>query len=462
MVVTLIAAFLASAAFAPVGLWYLGLIGYALILRKTTDSSKCIWYFFIFGFTYNAIVLHWSGKYVGAFPWLLLSLLQALFYLPVGFIAKHLGNIWWSVFALLTMELLRSNFPFCGFGWTRIAFSQVDSPVLPIVSYGGVLALSAVTLICAVLLTRFNLPALVALALISSGLFLLPANPQGSASIKLLSIQGNTPSVGLDFNSRAKAVFNLHRDATYKFANAKYDAIIWPENAIDIDPASYPEVARDIKELIYRTKAPLVAGVVLTRNGSPANASVLYDLNGQAASTYIKRGLTPFGEYMPLRKIAELVSPYAKSVNDFKAGKELRTHTIANSRVGPIICYEIINDKLVRQMAQASKALIVQTNSATFSGTAESRQQLAITRIRAVENSRSIMSVSTIGISAFIDNNGRVVSQTKENVQSALAGDMELNGYATWSSRLGNSTNILVLAFIGLLALRRSRKVSYR
>jgi apolipoprotein N-acyltransferase len=109
-------------------------------------------------------------------------------------------------------------------------------------------------------------------------------------------------------------------------------------------------------------------------------------------------------------------------------------------------------------MAEKSDGLIVQTNSATFSGTAESRQQLAITRIRAVENSREILSVSTIGISAFIDNNGRVVSQTDENVQSAIVGDLNLNHYQTLSNRLGYLANLYVFAIIFLLAWRRSKR----
>ena len=87
-------------------------------------------------------------------------------------------------------------------------------------------------------------------------------------------------------------------------------------------------------------------------------------------------------------------------------------------------------------MALNSQALIVQTNSATFSNTAQSAQQLAITRIRAVEHSRYILSVSTIGISAFIDNNGRVLSQTPENIKSFLVGDLELNSKETFINRL--------------------------
>jgi apolipoprotein N-acyltransferase len=361
---------------------------------------------------------------------------------------------------LLTEEV-RANFPFGGFGWTRIAFSQVESPALPIVSYGGVLALSALTLMIAALLTRLSLSNLIKLASISIFVAVIPANPQGSGSVNLLAVQGNTPSVGLDFNSRAKAVFDLHRDATYRFATQKYDAIVWPENAIDIDPGNYPEVAADIRDLTGKLQIPLVAGVVLNQKGDPANASVMYDVAGDAVSTYIKRGLTPFGEYMPLRKIAEFVSPYAKSVNDFQAGTTLQTHQIAGAAIGPIICYEIINNHLVAQMAENSAALIVQTNSATFAGTAESRQQLAITRIRAVENSRDILSVSTIGISAFIDNNGRVVSQTAENLQAPLAGHLQLNRHTTLANNLGNWAPVIVLIIISIFALGRTRKRRY-
>ena len=112
------------------------------------------------------------------------------------------------------------------------------------------------------------------------------------------------------------------------------------------------------------------------------------------------------------------------------------THEVAGVQLGPIICYEIILDDLVRDMAKNSQALIVQTNSATFAGTAESAQQLAITRIRAVEHSRAILSVSTVGISAFIDNNGRVLSQTGENTQESLAGSLVLNNYRTLINRI--------------------------
>jgi apolipoprotein N-acyltransferase len=286
---------------------------------------------------------------------------------------------------------------------------------------------------------------------------LLPNNPTSSEKISLMAIQGNTPSVGLEFNSRAKAVFYLHRDTTRELVKQKYDAVVWPENAIDIDPRNYPEVQADIKTLVQELDTPLVAGVVLTESGSPANASVMYNSSGQVQSAYIKRYLTPFGEYMPLRKIAEFVSPYAKSVNDFKPGNTFVPHVIAGKKIAPIICYEIINDGLVRENAKGAGALIVQTNSATFANTPESSQQLAITRIRAVEHSREILSVSTVGISAFIDNNGAVISQTAENISTSLSGNLRISNHQTLSDRLGGVAPLLVLLTSLILAIR-SRK----
>ena len=430
------AAFLVSAAFEPIGIWYLAVIGLALYLQKLRGSSRPLLHSLAFGFILNAIVLYWSGKYVGPIPWLLLSALQAFFYLPVGWVYRRTHRLLWSALALLAMEEIRSRFPFGGFGWTRIAFSQVDSPALPIVALGGVIALSAFTLAIALLLVHLRGKTLAAILSLFVIALLLPANPQGSGEVNLIAVQGNTPEVGLGFNSRAKAVFDLHRDVTRRVTADQYDAIIWPENAIDIDPRLFPEVQADIAALTGDLSTPIIAGVVQRAANGPQNASILFGEDGIRESVYIKRGLTPFGEYIPLRGLAELVSPLAKKVNDFIPGSKRVTHTVAGVELGPIICYEIILDDLVRDMAKNSQVLIVQTNSATFAGTAESAQQLAITRIRAVEHSRAILSVSTVGISAFIDNNGRVLSQTGENTQESLAGYLALNNYRTLINRI--------------------------
>lgn len=431
MVTILLAALLASAAFEPIGIWFFAILGFALFFRKLMKNRRPILSSFVFGFVLNALVLYWTGKYVGVLPWFFLAILQGLFYIPVGLIYRKYRSIWLSGLTLLIMEEIRSRFPFGGFGWTRIAFSQVDSPALQIVSMGGVIALSAFTVVVSILLARINLKRALLIAIMFLCAFLIPNNPQGSGSIKLLAIQGNTPEVGLEFNSRARAVFALHVKATREFAKGKFEAVIWPENAIDIDPKINPVVATEIASLTNELDVPLLAGTVIQSQGKPQNASILYSKEGVAQSSYVKRGLTPFGEYIPLRALSEFLSPFAERVVDFIPGDRRVVHEISGKILGPIICYEIIHDDLVRDMAKNSEALIVQTNSATFANTAQSAQQLAITRIRAVEHSRYILSVSTIGISAFIDNNGKVIDRTMENKKASLNGELILSKYVT-------------------------------
>ena len=69
----------------------------------------------------------------------------------------------------------------------------------------------------------------------------------------------------------------------------------------------------------------------------------------------------------------------------------------------PTICFEVAYDDLMRDSVRAAgddpSLLVVQTNNATFGYTDESEQQFAISRIRAIEHGRSVVHVSTVGVS---------------------------------------------------------------
>jgi apolipoprotein N-acyltransferase len=92
---------------------------------------------------------------------------------------------------------------------------------------------------------------------------------------------------------------------------------------------------------------------------------------------------------------------------------------------------------------------VVQTNSATFANTAQSAQQLAITRIRSIEHARYAVSVSTVGISAIIDTNGVILKSTKESVAASINSSVALNATRTLYDRIGEFAWVLVL-LIGL------------
>lgn len=280
-----------------------------------------------------------------------------------------------------------------------------------------------------------------------------------TGKISYAGIQGNTPSVGIGFNDRAQAVFNLHVSTTMDLISGQPDVIIWPENSIDVDPYINSDVLSAIESVTVKFSAPLIAGAVTRNTGQLENVSIMYNVGGEVVSVYSKQYLTPFGEYIPLRGIARIVSQYVDNVSDFSSGKSVDLHNINSMNIAPVICYELLSDSLVRNAAQKSEALVVQTNSATFSGTSESAQQLAITRVRAVENAREIVSISTIGISAHIDINGNVLSRTDENVQAILEGDLQGVSNTTLASRLGTLAMPLTLVLsLFPLIMRRIRR----
>ena len=457
--VAALAGVLFAFSFEPVGLWFLAPLSYALFLRICQRGEHLYRRAFLFGFISSAITLWWAGKYVGLVPLAFLALLHGLFYLPLGLLGRYTKNILWFVPALLVIEEVRSFFPFGGFSWMRIGFSQADSPYASVVSIGGALLLSAWVLAISSMIVKFQKKLVFPLLLI----ILLPMFLNNSYSsqerISFIGIQGNTPSVGLTFNDRAEAVFNLHLDETEKVAVDSADVVIWPENAIDVDPFANTRVRESIESLTSMLKTPLITGAITRKSGQLENVSLMYSESGEVVSYYSKQYLTPFGEYMPLRPIARVISPYVDDVIDFHVGERVENHVVKGITLAPVICYELLSDSLVQNSAKKSEALVVQTNSATFANTSESAQQLNITRLRALENAREIASISTIGISAHIGINGEVLSKTPENVSAQLSGDLRSNSALTLANRLGGFAPGLVILFSMLfpLLLRKIR-----
>jgi len=97
----------------------------------------------------------------------------------------------------------------------------------------------------------------------------------------------------------------------------------------------------------------------------------------------------------------------------------------------------------------------VQTNNATFGYTDESEQQLAISRVRAVEHGRSIVHVSTVGVSALITPDGTAHQRTALFTSALLAGDLPLRTAATVADRVGGWPEYLACGAVLLLLLRR-------
>jgi apolipoprotein N-acyltransferase len=426
---------LLSFAYEPVGKWWIAPIAIAVHMYALNKSTRKLLSVLVFAFTFNAIALHWSSTFVGALPWIILALGLALFYLPLALVSRW-GMTTYPLMFLL-MEEIRNYFPFGGFGWLRLAYSQPDAIYSQIAAVGGSAALSAIVLLISLFLFFLGQRRVTFIPLIPFLFLFIPVQLQVMGTSSVLMIQGNVPEYGLDFNSRAKAVFNNHLDLTQKELKKddKVDFILWPENSVDVDP--FTNI--DVSEALNSIEKPLIIGAVLGKGEKLLNTSILWDEN--QPQVYIKQHLTPFGEYVPLRSMARVVSPLVDRVKDFEPGDGSNsTFTISNAVIAPVICFELIDDGILHNAAKQSNLLAVQTNSATFGMSAESAQQLSITRVRAIEHGRNIVSVSTTGYSAVIDHTGKVLQKTSMGTAESIRTDVELmegktprDKFGTWA-----------------------------
>ena len=439
---------LLSAAFEPVGKWWVAPIAIAAHMYALSISRKKVLSSFLFAVTLNLIVLHWSSTFVGSLPWVILAVGMSIFYLPLALVSKWGMTAYPLLYILL--EELRNRFPFGGFGWVRVAYTQADSPFSKIAAIGGASALSALTLLIALILFFVTQRRISVITFLPFLLILIPVNLSTTGNATVLMIQGNVPTLGLDFNSRAKAVFNNHFEKTQEeiAKDPKVDFILWPENSVDVDPF----LNTDVNASLNSIQQPLIIGAILNKGSSRYNTSILW--GGELPNTYIKQHLTPFGEYIPLRSLARIISPLVDEVEDFSPGDGGETFSIGEIKVAPVICYELIDDDLLRQAAADSNILAVQTNSATFGMSAESAQQLSITRVRAIEHGRNIASVSTTGYSAIINSSGKVVEQTAMGSADSIRAEVGLIEGQTPRDAAGDWALIGVLVTLLLVARR--------
>ena len=445
---------LLSAAFEPIAMWWFAPIALALAMYALEKSERKYLSVLSFALTFNLVLLHWTSIFVGSLPWIILATGLTLFYLPLVAV-KHLGISFFPLI-FIVLEEIRNHFPFQGFGWARIAYSQADAPYAKIAAHGGAVALSAITVLIGLSIYNLSQKNMKILILLPMVLVLVPINIQISGSTKALLIQGNVPQLGLDFNSRATEVFNNHVKETQaaKQNDKKVDFILWPENAVDVDPFRNPKIF----EVLNTFTTPLIVGAIVNRDRQVLNTSILWTKEKQ--NVYVKQHLTPFGEYIPLRSLASKISPLVDDVRDFSAGNESTIFTIGAAKIAPIICFELLDDQIMQDGAKSSNILAVQTNSATFGDSAESAQQLQITRVRAIEHLRNVLSVSTTGYSAVIDYNGKVLQKTQMGTPEHLYAEVGLISATSPRDRYGDWA--LVMTLIWLLISARGAYIYRR
>jgi len=391
---------------------------------------------------------------------------------PVGLLT--MSSIW------ILEEFLRGRFPFGGYPWARFAFSQVDSPLAFWSRLGGVPWLSFMVVVVAVAAVGIffivSIRAKITLVVIILVSFLIPITVSNYSNttvdpveqkMAIGVVQGGTPQTGMGAMDVRRAVLDNHVQETIALAQKvklgdvpQPEIVIWPENSSDLDPYREPDAAALIDQAAKAIGVPILVGAVVDSATDPVNEvynmGILWDPVTGPGDTYIKNAPVPFGEYIPFRSIlAPLISRYDNRVTrDFAHGTEPGIFNVNGVLLGDLICFEIAFDRVVNQVISAgAQILVVQTNNATFAGTALPEQQLHIERLRAIQFDRTVIVAATSGISAEILPDGSVGEILQDGETGSFVVEVAPHSNVTLAARFGPYLEIILSMFaVGVLA----------
>lgn len=192
----------------------------------------------------------------------------------------------------------------------------------------------------------------------------------------------------------------------------KVTHVIWPETAVPY--ALYSDTA-----LSYYLGSALPSGVILITGSLRTegqgkdykfyNSVMAIDNSGKIVGNYDKHALVPFGEFLPLRFLIPKLLKLPVGDKDFSSGAGAQTLNWSGlPPVSVLICYEGIFPELAVDIKNRPEWLLNVTNDAWFGISSGPYQHFQMARMRAVEQGLPLVRVANTGITAYIDEYGRI------------------------------------------------------
>ena len=375
-------------------------------------------------------------------------------------------------------EALRLVFPFGGVPLATLPIGQSDGPLAGTVRVGGVILLTWVVFQIGFSLSGPSpfVPKLLRNrgrstrgawhGLIGLGVAIVvvviagTAAPKGTASarpstLRVAIVQGGGPQGTRAINSDPREVMQRHLDATKTIQPGSADLVVWPENVIDVPALADSQELAEVSAEASRIGAPFAVGVTEDApNDHFINAQAVITKDGQVVSRYEKVHRVPFGEYMPLRGLLHaLGAPTNLVPRDAVAGTgpAYLDIPVANGtvRAATVISWEVFfGNRAADGIDHGGTFILNPTNGSSYTGTILQSQQIASSRLRALENGRWVVQVSPTGFSAFISPDGEVFDRTSVSEQAVITRTIALTSGRTWYSHLGDTPFVLALLLV--------------
>lgn len=419
----------------PWGWWPLAFVGLALFERAVADAPA--------GARFRRAWLTGVGVLAPSTIWMAAFtapgyVIQVVVFSALlgGLVAASPAGPWrWLALpgAYVTFEAVKGRFPFGGVPLSELAMGQVAGPLGGLARVGGVILVGLVTGLVGMALAAAArqawkpAAALAAAVVVALGVAAVaPRAEDSTVSVRVAYVQGGGEQGTRDAETDDREVFLAHYDATRDALDpGEVDLIVWPENVVNVDgPIETEREGEELAALAEELETPLVAGVV--EGAGPdhfTNASVVFGPDGTVVARYDKVRRVPFGEFVPFRGLLEPIAGSALPSKDAIIGEDQntldvvvtradRTDEEADARLGVMISWEVFFGDRGRDGANGAGApadiLLNPTNGSSYSGTLVQSQQVASSRLRAIETGRWVVQAAPTGFSAFVSDAGVV------------------------------------------------------
>jgi apolipoprotein N-acyltransferase len=283
------------------------------------------------------------------------------------------------------------------------------------------------------------------------GYFLQPlewTQPAGAA-IRTTIVQGGVSQDQKWLPEQFPKTLALYRDAT--LGGRDHELVVWPEVAL---PAAIDQVETYLAAIegeLASNGQSLLLGILELDFATGAIYNSVLMLNGRDRQTYRKRHLVPFGEYFPvpdfIRDWMRLMSLPNTDMTPGAAQQPL-LETAAGEKLSVAICYEDAYGAEQLYALPDAGVLINVSNDAWFGDTIAPHQHLEIARMRSLESGRYMVRATNNGISAFVDDKGRILESGPQFEFLSMTRDIPPMSGLTPYARFGNLPLVLVLAVI--------------
>ena len=469
----LLAGALLPLAFAPVSFFPLAVLAPALLFLLLLDVTprRALWRGLLFGLGQFGVGVSWvyvaihdfghSGVPLAVLLTIPFVGVLALFLMLFGYLAARFlrGADWLRLILLFpaawTLVEWCRGWVLTGLPWLNLGYSQIDAPLrgfAPLTGVYGVSLAVAVSagLLAALVLTvgRARLFALSGLAVLWLSGALLTQIEWTEASgppLRVSLVQGNIPQDTKWSPEHVQHTLDLYVDLTRQHWDSRL--ILWPEAAIT---AFYHEVAGDyLPGLAREARAhgtDIVLGIPVREPGTRRYFNSLYAMSDHPGF-YHKRHLVPFGDYLPLEEsLRGLIRFFDLPMSGFSSGPEGQPLLqAAGQKFASAICYEdIFGEELIPALPEAT-LLVNATNNAWYGDSFAPHQHLEMSRMRALETGRYMLRVTTNGVSAIIDQHGKIRGRSPQFEIYVLSGAAIPHSGATPYVRTGNLPVILLV-----------------